>query len=104
MYIGLHVKYPLLLSDFNETCIYREIFEKSSSIKFHENPSSEVELLHTVRRKDKHDEANSRFRNFANAPKTALFLAHLKTRPSQQGFMKQTCPSVQAVFFLQYTL
>jgi hypothetical protein len=44
------------------------------------------------------------FRNFANAPKNALFIAHLKTRPSKQGFMKQTCPSLQAVFFFQYTL
>jgi len=34
MYIGVHVKYPLFLSDFNETWI----FEKYSNIKFHENP------------------------------------------------------------------
>ena len=41
MYIGLHVKYPLFLSDFNETCIFStQIFEKSSNIKLHENPSS----------------------------------------------------------------
>jgi len=44
------------------------------------------------------------FRYFANAPKNALFIAHLKTRPSKQGFMKRTCPSVQAVFFLHSTL
>jgi hypothetical protein len=37
--LGLHVEYPLL-SDFNETSIFRQIFEKFSNIKFHENPSS----------------------------------------------------------------
>jgi len=28
IYIGLHVKYTLFLSDFNETLICRQIFEK----------------------------------------------------------------------------
>jgi len=28
MYIGLHVKYPLLLSDFNETWISLQIFRR----------------------------------------------------------------------------
>jgi hypothetical protein len=28
VYIGLHVKYPLLLSDFNETWIYFTDFQK----------------------------------------------------------------------------
>jgi len=41
MYIDLHVTYPLFLSDFNGTWIFsRQIFEKFSNIKFHENPSS----------------------------------------------------------------
>ena len=40
MYIRLHVKYPLLLSDFTETTILRHIFQKRSNIKFNENPSS----------------------------------------------------------------
>jgi len=38
MYIGIHVKYPLLSSDFNE--FSPQIFKQSSNIKFHENPSS----------------------------------------------------------------
>ena len=29
MYIGLYVKYTLFLLDFNETWIFRQIFEKS---------------------------------------------------------------------------
>jgi hypothetical protein len=40
MYIVLHVKYPLLLSNFNETWILSAEFKKCSNIKFHENPSS----------------------------------------------------------------
>jgi hypothetical protein len=28
MYIGLHVKYLLLLSDFNETSLFSQIFRK----------------------------------------------------------------------------
>jgi hypothetical protein len=40
MYIDLHVKYPLVLSDFNEILtLYRNIFEKYSNIRFHENTS-----------------------------------------------------------------
>jgi len=37
--------YPLFLSDFNQNWISRQIFEKSSNIKFPENLSSD-ELLH----------------------------------------------------------
>jgi len=45
-YIGLNVKSPVFLSNFNETLIlmkllfYWQIFDKSSNIKFHENLSS----------------------------------------------------------------
>jgi hypothetical protein len=37
---GLHVKYPLLLSDFHENGIFFTDFLKIFNIKFHENPSS----------------------------------------------------------------
>jgi hypothetical protein len=40
MYIGLQVKYPLHLSHFTETWIFRQIIEKFSNTKFRENPSS----------------------------------------------------------------
>jgi hypothetical protein len=43
MYIGLHVKYPLFLLDFNETQIFSNIFKKRSN--FHENPSSGSRVL-----------------------------------------------------------
>jgi len=38
MYVGLHVKYPSFLSDFNETGIFLTDFHKT--LKFTENPSS----------------------------------------------------------------
>jgi len=44
MYIDLHVKYSLFLSDFNETWIF-SIFKKYSNIKFHENPSSGSQVV-----------------------------------------------------------
>ena len=40
MYIGLHLKCPLFLSDYNETQILLIIFEKYSNIKFNKNQSS----------------------------------------------------------------
>ena len=68
MYIGLHVKYPLLLSDFNEILIFPTFSKKkSSTTKFHENPSSWSRVVPCGRRET--DEANSNFHNFANTPK-----------------------------------
>jgi len=40
MYAGLHVKYPLILSDFNETWFFWQIFVRYSNNKFNENLSS----------------------------------------------------------------
>jgi len=40
MYIGLHVKYPLYLPDYNKTEFSRQFVEKYSNINFYENPSS----------------------------------------------------------------
>jgi hypothetical protein len=54
----------------------RQIFEKCSNIKNYENPSSESRVgpcrkkdVRTDRQTDRQDEGNSRYRNFANAPK-----------------------------------
>jgi hypothetical protein len=71
MYIGLHVKYRLLLSDFNETCISSTYFRKIRNIKFNENPSSGSRVP-CVRRTDGQTDATKQtvaLRNFANAPK-----------------------------------
>jgi len=40
MYIGILVKYPLLLSNLMKLDFSRQIFEKFSDIKFHEIPCS----------------------------------------------------------------
>ena len=54
----------------------RQIFEKYSNIKLHENPSGGNQVVtcgwtdeQTGRQTDRHDEANSLFHNLANAPK-----------------------------------
>jgi len=73
MYIGLHVKYPLVLSDFNITWIIPTYFRKSSNMKFHENPSSRRRIApwRWDRQTDRQDMTilTIAFRNFANAPK-----------------------------------
>jgi len=40
MHIGLHVKYPLFFLILIKLDVSRQIFEKCSDIKFHDNPSS----------------------------------------------------------------
>jgi len=40
MCVGIYVKYPFVLSDFNEAWIFSTDFEKPSNITFNENPSS----------------------------------------------------------------
>ena len=66
MYVGLRVKYTLLLSDFNKT-FCRQNFEKSSNIIFHENPSRVSRVVpcgQTERRIARHDNVDNRFIKF----------------------------------------
>jgi hypothetical protein len=56
MCIGLHVEYPLLVSDFNESLIFKANFRKYRHIKFHENPSSGSRVV-PCRQTEAHDEA-----------------------------------------------
>jgi len=58
MYVGLHVKHPLFLSDFNRTWNFSKYFRIYSNIKFHENPSSGSRVF-SCGQTDRHDEANS---------------------------------------------
>ena len=71
MYIGLHVKYSLLLSDFNETSIFWTYFRKKSQIKFHENTTSWSRVAPYGRREGQTDMTKLRVasRNFASALK-----------------------------------
>ena len=66
MYIGLHVKYPLFWSDFNEPWSAGQIFEKYSNVKFTKFCPAEAELLH----EDRQTRRNFiTCHNFVNAPK-----------------------------------
>ena len=70
MFIRFHVKYPLFLSDFNENSNFLDKFSKNPpTSNFRIIRPLEAEFFHADGRTDRHDEANSRFRNFANAPK-----------------------------------
>ena len=66
-YIGLHVEYPLFLSNFNGPWIFStDLKKKSANIKFNENPSSGsrgVQFGRTDRRAD--EEVSSRFSLFS---------------------------------------
>jgi len=66
MYIVLEVKYPLLLSDFNEDWIFSTDFWmllkyqiSRQSVRWESSSS-----VRTYRQTDKHDEANSCFSQF----------------------------------------
>jgi len=54
-------KVPLFLSDFKDYLFSREIFEKSSNIKFNANSSSTAQFFHVDGQTDGRDEANSGF-------------------------------------------
>jgi len=72
MYIGLHVKYPLFLSDFDESLILSTGFSKNSQIcnSMKIGPLG-ADLFHADRRTDGWTDLTMlivAFLNFANAP------------------------------------
>ena len=73
MYIGLHVNYPLLLPEFNETGIFATNFRKNTQMKnFVKIRPVKVELFHADRQADRRIDMTKlivAFRNFSNAPK-----------------------------------
>ena len=83
LFIGLRVMYLIFLSDSTKVEFSRHIFEKYSTISFHENPSSGswvVPCEHTYRRTNMTKQIVS-FRNFENALKQYIKLQQfLKTR------------------------
>jgi hypothetical protein len=70
MYIVLHAKYPLFLFDFIESLNLLTFFEKTTNVKFHENPSSGSRAVPC--RRTGMTKQMVALRNFANAPKKAL--------------------------------
>ena len=69
--IGLHVKYLLFLSHFNELEFSRHIFEIYFTIKLPENLSSGSRFMWADGRTDRQIDVRKlivTFRNFANAP------------------------------------
>jgi hypothetical protein len=64
-YIGVHVKYPLFLSEFNESLLFltgfREILKISNIMKI---PPLGAELFNADGRTDRHNKADSHFSKF----------------------------------------
>jgi len=85
MQMSLNVKYPLFLSDFNETWTFSTDFRKRSNIKVHENSSSGSRVFPRGRTDGRTDEWIDMtkqivvFGNFANAPKNGILrLVHVR--------------------------
>jgi len=72
-YIFPHVLYTLLLSDFNDACIFPSFLEKKTQIS---NLIKSVQWKGLVQcgQKDGHDKAKYRLRNFENVPENELIL------------------------------
>jgi len=66
IYTRLHAKYPLFLSDLKETWISRQIWEKYSNVRVHENLSSCSCVFHADLQTDM-TKVIVAFRNFKNA-------------------------------------
>jgi len=64
MYIGLHIKHLLFLTDFNQTKIFSTDFRKYINSKFRESAQWEPSFMRAC----KHDKANS-FHNFVHVSK-----------------------------------
>jgi hypothetical protein len=60
MRIVRHVKYPLFLSDFNETRIFRQIFEIPQTSNFMPIRPVGAKLFHADGQTDRHDEASNK--------------------------------------------
>jgi len=69
MYIGLHAKSPLFLSDFAETNFLDRFSKKFSIPNFVKIRPVGIELFHAERRTDRHDEVTVDFRCLSGAPK-----------------------------------
>ena len=73
--LDLHMKYLLLLSDFNETTISSTDFSKNTQISWKSFQLEPSCSMHTNRRTDV-TKLGVAFRNFANAPKMRRSTSH----------------------------
>ena len=69
MFIGLLVKYPLFLSDFNETWIVSRFSKTAKISNLMKIRPVAAKMFHANRQTDRHEQANSRFSQFCEAPK-----------------------------------
>jgi len=70
MYIGLHIKYPLFLSDYSKTWIIWIFSKKYTNIKFNKHPSRGSRVVACGQKDgqmDGHDEAKSCFSQFCQS-------------------------------------
>jgi len=91
MYIGLHVKYPLFLSDFNETWIIDRFSKNPQVPNFMKIRPARIKLLH-VDVADGH-EANSRFF-------FAILRTRLKTLPAATSPASLRCAIVSQILLM----
>jgi hypothetical protein len=79
MYVGLHVKYPLIFSDFNKTWFISTDFW---IILKHQNLIKILPVEAEVFHSDRHDEASSHFSQFCEcAYKWGLFKSTINSHP-----------------------
>jgi len=75
--IGRHGKYPLFLSDFNETWILDRCSKSTPNIKFHENPPIGSRVVPGADGRKDRTKLIVAFRNFMNVPEICALLTQL---------------------------
>jgi hypothetical protein len=82
-YLGLHVKWPTLFSDFNQIWVLSKDFYKIPDIIFYGNPYGDSRTDRVARRKDGHDEGDGHFCDCERAYK--LFHNRVEARGGPVG-------------------
>jgi len=103
MYFGLHVIYPLFLSGFNENPISQQILKNTQIESLTNIRSERAEMLHSGGRMetDRHDDANSLFRNFQTHLNTESYgSAEVHTRIRQPHSKTISCSDMH--FYQEY--
>ena len=80
---GIHVKYPLFLSDFSETWIFSSFSKNIQILNFVKICRMRAGLFHADGRTDRHDNGNSRFSQFCEPPLMKRNLISLEVKWSK---------------------